>query len=98
MQKVYQSPPPVCTWHSGRAQPLSYDVDMFEVAFIRILFAGVASLVIGFVWYHPKVFGGAWTRMTNLSPEMVERGKKRMPLTALAGLIASMLVAYVMNY
>ena len=71
---------------------------MFEVAFIRILFAGVASLVIGFVWYHPKVFGVPWTRMTNLSPEMVERGKKRMPVMAFFGFMASMLAAYVMNY
>lgn len=71
---------------------------MFEVTFLPILFAGVVSVVIGFVWYHPKVFGSAWVRLTNLSPEAVEKGKKRMPLMAFFGLLASMLVAYVMNY
>ena len=71
---------------------------MFEVAFLPILFAGVVSVVIGFVWYHPKVFGSAWVRLTNLSPEAVEKGKKRMPLMAFFGLVASMLAAYVMNY
>lgn len=71
---------------------------MFEVAFLPILFAGVVSVVIGFVWYHPKVFGAAWIRLTNLSPEAVEKGKKRMPLLAFFGLLASMLAAYVMNY
>jgi len=71
---------------------------MFEVAFLPILFAGVVSVVIGFVWYHPKVFGSAWVRLTNLSPEAVETGKKRMPLMAFFGLVASMLAAYVMNY
>lgn len=71
---------------------------MIEVSFFSILFASVVSVGIGFVWYHPRVFGGMWMRLTNLSPEQVERGKKRMPLMAFLGLMASMLVAYVMNY
>ncbi|MBI2612435.1 DUF1761 domain-containing protein [Candidatus Kaiserbacteria bacterium] len=71
---------------------------MIEVEFLPIFFAGVVSVVIGFIWYHPKVFGSAWVRLTNLSPEAVEKGKKRMPLMAFIGLFASMFVAYVMNY
>lgn len=71
---------------------------MVGVDFFSILSAGIVSLVLGFVWYHPSVFGGAWTRMTNLSPEAVERGKKRMPIMAFFGLLAAMLIAYVMNY
>lgn len=71
---------------------------MISVDLLSVFSAGVVSLVIGFVWYHPSVFGGAWTRMTNLSPEAVERGKRRMPLMAFFGLLASMLVAYVMGY
>lgn len=71
---------------------------MTEVAFLPILFAGIISVVIGFIWYHPRVFGGFWVRMTNLTPEMVEHGKKNMPLMAFFGFLASMLIAYVMNY
>lgn len=71
---------------------------MIEVTFFPILAAGIVSLVIGLVWYHPRVFGGAWTRLSNLSPEAVEKGKKRMPITLPIALIASMLAAYVMNY
>lgn len=66
--------------------------------FFPILIAGIVSMLIAFAWYHPRVFGSAWARMTNLSPEMVEAGKRRMPFTAPIGLLASMLVAYVMNY
>lgn len=71
---------------------------MIEVMFFPILIAGIVSMLIAFAWYHPRVFGSAWARMTNLSPEMVEAGKRRMPFTAPIGLLASMLVAYVMNY
>jgi hypothetical protein len=71
---------------------------MIEVTFFPILAAGIVSAVIGFVWYHPRVFGSAWMRMSNITPEMAERGKKRMPLYASFALLASMLAAYVMNY
>ncbi|MBI4068551.1 DUF1761 domain-containing protein [Candidatus Kaiserbacteria bacterium] len=71
---------------------------MLEVTFLPIFFAGVVSVVIGFIWYHPKVFGSFWIRLTNLSPEAVEKGKKRMPVMAFIGLLASMLVAYVMSF
>lgn len=88
----------MCTARTRRAVVLRYDICMIEVDFFSVLSAGIVSLVIGFVWYHPSVFGGAWTRLTNLSPEQVERGKKRMPIMAFFGLLASMLAAYVMNY
>lgn len=71
---------------------------MVEVTFLPILFAGILSVVIGFLWYHPRVFGSAWMRFTNVTPEMAEKGKKRMPLNAVIALLASMLAAYVMNH
>lgn len=71
---------------------------MVEVTFFPILAAGIASLIIGFVWFHPRVFGAAWMRLAGVTPESVEKGKRRMPLYAFVGLLASMLVAYVMNY
>jgi len=37
-------------------------------------------------------------RFSSITPEMVERGKKRMPLTMVLALLASMLAAYVMSY
>ena len=71
---------------------------MMQVTFFPILGAGIAAVLIGVVWYHPKVFGGVWMRLSNVTPEMAERGKKRMPLTAFVGLLAAMLVAWVMDY
>lgn len=81
-----------------RAEGVRYHESMIEVSFWPILAAGVASVLIGWVWYHPKVFGSAWMRMSQITPEMAERGKKRMPVMALAALLASMLVAYVMSF
>ena len=63
-----------------------------------IVAAGVASVLIGWVWYHPRVFGTTWMRLANVTPEMAERGKKMMPLSVILSLCGSMLIAYVMNY
>lgn len=71
---------------------------MIGVSFWAILAAGIASVLIGWAWYHPRVFGTAWMRLSNITPEMAERGKKRMPITAIIGLSMSMIVAYVMTY
>src|SRR3989338_6227289 len=71
---------------------------MIEVTFLPVLFRSITSVVIGFVWYHPKVFGSMWMQLANLTPESVEKGKRLMPIMAFFGLLASMLTAYVMNY
>ena len=55
-------------------------------------------MVIGYIWYLPAVFGTVWMRMSNITPEMAEKGKKRMPFMAIVGLLGALLVAYVMSY
>lgn len=61
-----------------------------------VLFAGISSAFLGFIWYHPRVFGGAWMRLTGLTPEMVERGKRRMHADEILALCTSILAAFVL--
>ena len=60
-----------------------------------ILAAGVAGSVLGMAWYHPKVFGAGWMRMTGVTPDMMEAGKKHMPASFGVALIANLVMAYV---
>ncbi|HUO56326.1 MAG TPA: DUF1761 domain-containing protein [Candidatus Paceibacterota bacterium] len=71
---------------------------MYEVTFLPILGSGIAAAVIGYIWFHPRVFGGYWMRHAGISPEMAEKAKRRMPIYGFVGVLAAMLVAYVMNY
>lgn len=68
---------------------------MFALNFLSVLFAGIVSALIGFVWYHPRVFGGVWMRLTGLTPEVVERGKRRMHMDEIFALLASILAALI---
>lgn len=65
---------------------------------LLLLAAGIANAVIGMIWYNPRVFGTAWMRMSNITPEQAERGKKRMALSAVIGIIAAAWLAWVMSF
>ena len=71
---------------------------MFEVTLWPILAAGIANVILGTIWFNPHVFGRSWMGMVGMSPDQMERGKKKMPLMAFIAFLASMVVAYVMNY
>jgi hypothetical protein len=68
------------------------------LSFPPILIAGIAAVLIGFLWYHPRVFGGAWMRMSNITPEMANADRRSMWLRALVAMLGSMLAAYFMGY
>lgn len=71
---------------------------MTTVTFWPILAAGISNVIIGFIWYHPRVFGAVWMRLANVTPEMAEKGKRRMPVYVIIALLGSMLAAWAMNY
>lgn len=75
-----------------------YHEVMIEPTTGAVFASGIVAALIGYIWYHPKVFGGAWARMSGLTPEMQEKARKRMPVMALIGFLAATLVAYVMSY
>lgn len=45
-----------------------------EINFIALLLAAVVTLVVGFIWYNPKVFGTIWMRESNLTQEQLQTG------------------------
>jgi hypothetical protein len=45
-----------------------------EMNFISPLVAAFTTLLVGFVWYHPKIFGTAWMKETGLTQEELEKG------------------------
>ncbi|MCF7568717.1 DUF1761 domain-containing protein [Sabulilitoribacter arenilitoris] len=41
---------------------------------IAIPIAAVAALVVGFIWYNPKVFGNAWMQASGMTEEKMKGG------------------------
>ena len=47
---------------------------MVEINWLAVALATLASMVVGSVWYTPKVFGGVWMKLAKLSPKDLEKG------------------------
>ena len=45
-----------------------------EINFLAIIAAAISALVVGFIWYNPKVFGNAWMQAAGMSEEKIKGG------------------------
>ena len=66
-----------------------------EMNFLALAVAAVSTLLVGFIWYHPKVFGTAWMKAAGLTEEDLKKGNmlKIFGLT----LILSFMIATVLQ-
>lgn len=61
-----------------------------EFNFLAILAAAFSTLIVGFIWYNPKVFGTAWMKSAGLTEEEL-KGANMAKIFGLAILFAIML-------
>lgn len=61
-----------------------------EFNFLAILAAALSTLVVGFIWYNPKVFGTAWMHAAGLTEDQL-KGANMAKIFGLALLFAIML-------
>jgi hypothetical protein len=71
---------------------------MADVNLWAIFAASLAHMMLGFLWYHPSVFGAAWMRMSGVTPEMAEHGVRSMGVTIGAGFVAGLVSAAALSY
>ena len=45
------------------------------INFVVLLAASIVPLILGFVYYHPKVFGNAWMKASGLNEEQMKGAK-----------------------
>jgi len=45
-----------------------------EFNYLALLAAAASTLVVGFIWYHPKVFGNAWMKASGVTEEQAKSG------------------------
>ncbi|WP_367179728.1 DUF1761 domain-containing protein [uncultured Psychroserpens sp.] len=65
---------------------------MMEFNFLAILVAAIVPIILGFIWYNPKVFGIAWMREAEMTEEKMKKGN--MPVIFLVSLVLSFLLAF----
>ncbi|MCR4033623.1 MULTISPECIES: DUF1761 domain-containing protein [Flavobacterium] len=63
-----------------------------KINFVALLLAAIVTLVVGFIWYSPKVFGTIWMKENNLTQEELRKGNmlKIFGLTYIFSLMITM--------
>ncbi len=63
--------------------------------FLGIFIASLIPMVIGFIWYNPKVFGTAWMKATGMTPEKAKNSN--MVVTFGLTFLFSFFLAFIMQ-
>ena len=67
-----------------------------EINFFALLTAALSTLVIGFIWYNPKVFGNAWIRESGVSVEKMQ--SSNMATTMILSFIYAFFIAFILQF
>lgn len=59
---------------------------------LAIIVAALMPMVIGFIYYHPKVLGGVWMRANGFTQESIGTGPK--PILYLVATVLSLMLAF----
>ena len=63
-----------------------------------VLVAGVAYMVLGFLWYSPLLFGKQWMKMMGITQKHQEENKQNMTKTMGLSFLGSLVMAYVLAH
>jgi Protein of unknown function (DUF1761) len=66
-----------------------------EINFLALIVAALVPMLLGFIWYHEKVFGKAWMVAAGMTDEKVKGGN--MALIFGLSFVFSLMLAFVMH-
>lgn len=67
-----------------------------EVNYVAVLLATLSTMVVGSIWYTPKVFGNTWMKLAGLKQKDLEKnGIKPILITVVVSFITAYVLAHV---
>lgn len=73
-------------------------LNLLEVNYLAVLVATLSTMVLGFLWYSPVLFGNAWVKLRNMKmEEMKGGGPITYILTALTALGGAFILALLLT-
>lgn len=67
-----------------------------EINFLALFVAALSTLVIGFIWYSPKVFGTIWMKESRLTEEKMKGAN--MPVIFIMAVFFALLIAMILQF
>ncbi len=66
-----------------------------QINLVSVLIAGILAMVIGYIWYHPKVLGDLWARENGLDINQMD-GKDPIPYITM--FVGALIMATVLQW
>ena len=73
---------------------MSLTISLSDINLLAVLVAGIAHMVTGIIWFMPKLFGNAWTKLTekDLKPD-----SRWMVAGIIGHLVIALMLAVIVN-
>lgn len=71
---------------------------MIEVNYLAVFIAAILSMVIGFAWYSPVLFGKPWMKLMGYNSEDLKKEQKKMGKLYGISFILLLVMAYVLAH
>lgn len=68
---------------------------MQQMNILIVLAAAVIPMILGFIWYNPKVFGNAWMKASDMTEEKIK--SSNMALILIVTFVFSFLLAFILQ-
>lgn len=70
-----------------------------EISYLAVLLAAASTMVVGSVWYSPKVFGDSWMKMVGLNEKKAQKGATQaIVITIIVSLITAFVLAHMVQF
>jgi len=69
-----------------------------EVNYVAVLLAGVASMVVGFLWYSPILFAKPWMKLMGYTAKSMGETQQKMAKSYSLSFLLSLVMAYVLSH
>lgn len=69
-----------------------------QVNIVAILLAGVASMVVGFLWYSPLLFAKPWMKLMGYTEKSMKESQAAMGKMYAISFVVTLLMAYMLSH
>lgn len=67
-----------------------------DVNYLAVLLAAISSMIVGFLWYSPLLFGKPWIKLMGYTDESLRSAQNKMGIYYGLSFILSLITAYIL--
>lgn len=69
-----------------------------QVNYIALIVAGIASMIVGFLWYSPILFAKPWMKLMGYTDKSMKETQKKMAPMYTISFVVTLISAYVLSH